>query len=87
MQATTTGEVEHFDELKALKLHDRDLVHELSRRLESLFRYAQCIANAEGDAKVQQTWHDLESQELANIRSLKQLITDRIEKGDFLDDL
>jgi len=87
MQTTTIGEAEHFDELKPIKLPDQDLVHELSRRLESLFRYAQCIANAEGDAKVQQTWHDLESQELANIRSLKQLIVDRIEKGEFLDDL
>ena len=87
MQTTTTAEIGHSDELKPSKLHDQDLVHELSRRLESLLRFAQCIANAEGDAKVQQTWHDLESQELANIRNLKQLIIDRIEKGEFLEDL
>lgn len=68
-------------------LHDQDLVHELGRRLDALCRYAQCIANAEGDAEVQQTWRDLERQELENIRNLKQLIAARMEKGEFLDDL
>jgi hypothetical protein len=78
------GEVEESPEVN---LHDQDLVHELGRRLDALCRYAECIANAEGDAEVQHTWRDLERQELANIRNLKQLIASRIEKGEFLDDL
>lgn len=83
----TTAQAEPIEETRPMRLYDHDLVHELSRRLEALCRYAQCIANAEGDAKMQETWRELERQELANIRKLRQLILSRIEKGEFLEDL
>lgn len=87
MVAVIEKPVGETEEAPRVSLHDQDLVHELGRRLDALCRYAECIANAEGDAEVQQTWRDLERQELANIRNLKQLIAARVEKGEFLDDL
>ena len=68
-------------------LQDTELVHELSRRLDLLCHYAECIARQEGNADVQQTWRDLEAQELENIRKLKDRMADRIERGEFLEDL
>jgi hypothetical protein len=73
-------------EAKPMMPDDHALVHELSQRLEAVCRYAQCIASAEGDAGVQQTWRDLERQELANIRNLRLLVADRMEKGEFFED-
>ena len=87
MEAVVENPKEHTEAPQALNLHDQDLVHELSHRLDNLCRYAQCIANAEGDAEVQRTWRDLENQELTNIRNLKELMASRIEKGAFLDGL
>jgi septal ring factor EnvC (AmiA/AmiB activator) len=87
MEAVVEKTMEQAEESPRINLHDQDLVHELGRRLDALCRYAECIANAEGDAEVQQTWRDLERQELENIRNLKQLIATRMEKGEFLDDL
>lgn len=87
METVIEKPVGQTEEILRIHLHDQDLVHELGRHLDSVCRYAQCIASAEGDAEVQRTWRDLERQELATIRNLKQLIASRIEKGEFLDDL
>jgi hypothetical protein len=87
MEAVIEKPVGQMEEIPRVHPHDQDLVHELGRRLDAVCRYAQCIASAEGDAEVQQTWRDLERQELATIRNLKQLIASRIEKGEFLEDL
>jgi len=87
MVAVVEKPAAEMEQVRRVSLHDQDLVHELGRRLDALCRYAECIANAEGDAEVQQTWRDLERQELENIRNLKQLIATRMEKGEFLDDL
>jgi hypothetical protein len=87
METVLEQQTESSPTPEVIHVHDRDLVRELSQRLEAVTRYASCIANAEGDVEVQRTWRDLESQELRNITSLKQLIVDRIEKGEFLEGL
>lgn len=87
METALQHPVERSSGLPKLHLEDEELVHQLSRRLDFLCHYAECIANAEGDAEVQRTWRDLEQQEIQNIRRLKELIVGRIEKGEFLDDL
>jgi hypothetical protein len=53
--------------------HEHDLVHELSKRLDALWRYDQYIVNAEGHAAVQQFWQEMKSQETTNIKRLKEL--------------
>jgi hypothetical protein len=87
MEAVMEKPEQNVEAAREMKLQDPDLVHELSHRLDNLCRYAQCIANAEGNEDVQRTWHDLEHEELDKIRELKELIAARIEQGVFLDDL
>ena len=46
MSVAAESEYCHIGESSGCSDHDRDLVHELSRRLDSLWRYDQYIANA-----------------------------------------
>lgn len=87
METLTELRPECPPELQKTSVPDHDLVHELSMRLDAVCRYAECIANAIGDADVQQTWRDLEQQELKNITRLKQLIARRVADGEFLEDV
>ncbi len=73
--------------LLADKNNDHDLVNELSKRLDAACEYGERIANAEDDPELQAIWRDLEHQEQDNIRRLKEVIIDRIDKGVFLNDL
>jgi hypothetical protein len=73
----------HLGESRGCADHDHDLVHELSKRLDALWRYDQYIANAEGIARLQSLWRALKRQDQENIKRLKQLIGEEIEKGCF----
>ena len=53
---TTEKEYEHIGETRGCADHDHDLVHELSRRLDGVWRYDQYIANADGQADLQKFW-------------------------------
>lgn len=76
-------EVAHLGESQGVKDHDHDLIHDLSRRLDALWRYDQYIANAEGYESVQAFWIKLKEQEQANIGELKKLVSEHIRLGDF----
>jgi hypothetical protein len=76
-------QLEHLGETCGCADHDHDLVHELSRRLDALWRYDQRIANAEARADLQAFWRDLKHQDQENVRRLKQLIGAEIQKGCF----
>ena len=63
--------------------HDHDLVHELSKRLDALWRYDQFIANADGLPALQACWRDFKAQELECVARLKALIREEIQRGCF----
>jgi hypothetical protein len=54
MTLAAENELEHLGESCGCKGHDHDLVHELSQRLDALWRYDQYIANAQGHAFLQE---------------------------------
>ena len=83
MTMSAEKQMEHLGETCGCPDHDHDLVHELSRRLDALWRYDQRIANAEGHSGLQAFWRDLKRQDQENVRTLKQLIGEEIEKGCF----
>lgn len=83
MTLTAEKEIEHIGESCGCADHDRDLVHELSKRLDSLWRCDQYIANAEGKQQLIEFWQEVKQQEQGNIRRLKQLIAEEIHDGDF----
>lgn len=83
MTLTAEKEIEHIGESCGCADHDRDLVHELSKRLDCLWRCDQYIANAEGKQQLIEFWQEVKQQEQGNIRRLKQLIAEEIHDGDF----
>jgi hypothetical protein len=83
MTLAAEKELEHMGETCGCADHDHDLVHDLSRRLDALWRYDQYIANAEGKPGLQEMWREFKRQELANIQRLKQMVADEIQENCF----
>jgi hypothetical protein len=76
-------EVAHMGESRGVKDHDHDMIHDLSRRLDALWRYDQYIDNAQGYKSVQAFWEKVKQQEKDNIKELKKLLSEHIKLGDF----
>lgn len=76
-------EVEHIGETRGARDHDHDMIHELSRRLDALWRYDQYIANAKDHDDIRQFWEEVKSQEVQNVDRLKNLIKNHIENACF----
>ncbi|MFM8890904.1 MAG: hypothetical protein ACKOTB_04625 [Planctomycetia bacterium] len=73
----------HLGESAGLADHDHDLVHELSRRLDSLWRYDQYIANAEWRDDIRQVWCAAKAAEKQAIQRLRELIAQEVRNGCF----
>jgi len=80
---TTEKEYEHIGETRGCADHDHDLVHELSRRLDGVWRYDQYIANADGQADLQKFWRTVKAQEQENIQQLKKLLVQHVQSNCF----
>ena len=76
-------ELEHLGESCGCADHDHDLIHDLSNRLDALWRYDQYITNAEGKPVLQDMWREFKRQEIANIEREKQLIAEEIRDDCF----
>jgi hypothetical protein len=83
MALAAEKEMEHIGESCGCADHDHDLVHELSKRLDALWRYDQYVANAEGKAPLQALWREFKRQEVANIDRLKQMIGEEVKQNCF----
>ncbi len=64
----------HIGESQGCADHHHDLIHELSRTLDALWRYDQFIANADGRPALQACWRDFKKQETASIAQLKKIM-------------
>ncbi len=76
-------QIEQIGTTRGSEDHDYDLVHELSRRLNFLWRCDQYIANAEKNSSLQTLWRDLKRQEQESARRIKQQIAEEVKKGCF----
>lgn len=83
MPLAAEKEMEHIGKTCGCAHHDHDLIHDLSRRLDALWRYDQYIANAEGKPDLQSLWRDLKRQDIDNIKRVKQVITEEVKKNCF----
>lgn len=83
MTLTAEREYQHIGETKGAHDHDFDLISELNRRLEGLWRYDQYIANADGKPQLQDQWRELKRQDKENVERLKQLVAEEIKEGCF----
>jgi len=83
MSIVAEREMQHIGESKGAENHDHDMIHELSKRLDALWRYDQYIANSEKDTRLQQFWTELKEQEQENVKRLKEFVAEHIEKDCF----
>jgi hypothetical protein len=83
MRLAAEKEIAHIGETHGAADHDHDMIHELSKRLDALWRYDQYIANADGDSELEHFWQDLKAQEQDNISRLKGLVVEHCRKDCF----
>lgn len=83
MSITTESEYRHVGESCGLADHDHDLVHDLNRRLDALWRYDQYIANAEWRDDLRQFWCDAKALEKQAIQRLRELIAQEVRNNCF----
>ncbi|HEY7864195.1 MAG TPA: hypothetical protein VIE39_11070 [Thermoanaerobaculia bacterium] len=83
MTLAAEKELAHIGETCAVADHDHDLIHDLGKRLDALWRYDQYIANAETRPALQELWRDLKEQEIDNVQRLKQVLVAEIEENCF----
>lgn len=61
---------------------DHDLIHELSRRLDSLSRFDQYISNAQQHPTLKDFWCNMRRQEHQNIQLLKEMLAEEMRNAD-----
>ena len=83
MTLAAEKEYAHLGETAGAADHDHDLVHELGKRLDALWRYDQYIANAQAKDELRSFWRELKDQEQRNVGRLKELISQEIQNGCF----
>lgn len=83
MTLAAEHQMEHIGETCGCADHDYDLVLELGKRLQAVWRFDQYIANAEDKPQMQKFWRELKKQEQENIRRIKALMKQEIEAGCF----
>ena len=83
MYLAAEKELSHLGETSGCADHDHDLIHELSRRPDSLWRYDQYMANAEWRDELRQFWQDAKAQEKQAIQRLKELVIQEVRNGCF----
>lgn len=83
MQFAAEKEMVHIGETQGAEDHDHDMIHELSKRLDALWRYDQYIANAEGNSDLQSLWRDFKRQEQDNVKRLKETIAEHCRQNCF----
>jgi hypothetical protein len=83
MALAAQKELEHIGKSCGCADHDHDLVHELGKRLDGLWRYDQYIANADEKPELQAMWRDFKKQEGDNIKRLKKLVAEEVRQDCF----
>jgi len=83
MSLAAENELKHIGESSGCADHDHDLIHDLSKRLDALWRYDQYIANADGKPELQNMWREFKRQEKENIERVKKMIVEEIRQECF----
>ncbi len=83
MSTQIDTEYQHIGKTQGCENHDHDVSHELSRRLDGVWRYDQYIANGDGRPDLQKFWRNVKAQELENIQQLKKLLAEHVQNKCF----
>lgn len=83
MSLAAEKEMAHIGETQGAADHDHDMIHDLSKRLDALWRYDQYIANAGHHPELRSFWSDMRRQEQINIQRLKEIVKEHCDKDCF----
>ena len=83
MNAVAEKQYQHIGESKGMPDHDHDLVHELSKRLDAVWRMDQYIANATEKPHLREFWEKVKDGEQALCNRLRELITKEVKDDCF----
>jgi hypothetical protein len=83
MRIAAEREIAHIGESQGAADHDHDMIHELSKRLDAVWRFDQYIANAEGHPELQGFWRQLKAQEKQNVDRLKEMVAEHCREHCF----
>ena len=68
---------------QAIRNHDHDMIHDLSQRLDAVWRYDQFIENADKFPDLKAFWQESKDNELKTIEKLKDLIRTHVRNNNF----
>lgn len=83
MPLTAEKEIQHIGKTSGAANHDHDMIHDLSKRLDALWRYDQYIMNAKDDQELSAFWNNVKQQDQQNIDRLKKLIKKHVQEDCF----
>lgn len=83
MTLAAERQMEHIGETHPMKDHDHDLIHELNKRVDAVWRYDQYIANAEDKSELQDFWRQVKTQDQTVINTLRELIQKEVQQNCF----
>lgn len=63
--------------------NDHDLIHQLSEKLDSMWRYDEYIKNAKNCKNCKKLWENLRDRDLEMVEALKEEIKNHIKVGSF----
>jgi len=83
MSATDIQKDDLVGTTKAIRDHDHDMIHDLSKRLDAVWRYDQYIENANKFPDLQRFWRESKQGEIQATERLKELIREHVRKDNF----
>jgi hypothetical protein len=76
-------ELQHIGKNAGAADHDHDMIHDLGKRLDALWRYDQYMANAKDDQELTRFWTEMKHQDEENVRRLKGIIKKHVQDDCF----
>ena len=77
MENQNDASEKHIGETKAIPNYVHDLLHDLSNRVDAIWRYDQYIANSKNGGSEEETklWNELKTSEMTTVDRLKTIYT------------
>lgn len=80
MTIAAEKQMQHIGETRGVTDCTHDLIQVLSDRIDSLWRYDQYIANADGKRELQDCWREMKRQDQQCCDRLKQLLASELKE-------
>ena len=81
MTIAAEKQLEYIGETRGIADHDHDMIHELSKRFDAVWRFDRYIANARDPTDLKGFWNKLRKREQENVSQLKKLIAKHAAGG------